>query len=81
MTKAEWVASDLGFERDWASEYQEKKHDGSSYIVRVYRLKTNSHTFRLECDNYYGRSKLYRDGIYQGDIEFVYETLPLLIEA
>ena len=79
MTKAEWVASDLNFVRDWASEYTLKKHDGGDYTVRVFRLEKNGNEFRLECDNYYGRSVLFRNGNKLGDIEHRYEDLPIIV--
>lgn len=79
MTKAEWIACDIGFIRDYAADIEKKKHDGRSYTVRVFKLEKNGNRFLLECDSYYGYSVLYRNGNKYGDIECRYEDLPNIV--
>lgn len=81
MTKAEWVAGDLGFERDYGNDKKAEKHDGSCYEIRAFKLEKNGNTFVLLCDNYYGASVLYRNGNRIGDIEYRYEDLPGIVAA
>ena len=81
MTKAECVAGDLNFQRDYSSEFTRKRHDGRDYTVRVFRLEKNGNEFRLECDSYYGYSVLFRNGNKLGDIEYRYEDLPTIVAA
>ncbi len=79
MTKGECVLMDCGFNRVPNEDMTEKKHDGSNYAIRVYRAEMNGNIYRALCESYYGSTKLYRDGKYMGDFEYVYEDIPRVL--
>lgn len=81
MTKGECILMEMNFERDYSSDREEKKHDGSSYTVRVYRADYSGNYWKAECDSYYGRTMLFVNGKFVGEYETRYEQIRSLIES
>ena len=75
MTKTECVTDEFGFKRVRMNDFQEEKHDGSFYTVRVLEAVIEGVKFTLHCDNYYGRAILFYNGQKYGDIEQNYDRL------
>ena len=79
MTKAECVLPDLGFKRVPERDMQDKKHDGSSFTIRVWKALINGHFWTIHCDSYYGRSIVFCDEMNYGDYEYRYKRLAGLV--
>lgn len=74
MTKAECVC-EKWFSRAYDCDFEEEKHDGSLYAVRVWKAEIEGVKFDLHCDNYYGRSILFDNGKRYADIEQRYDQM------
>lgn len=76
MTKTECVIGDIGFERVYNLDSKADRHDGSKFVIRyfVYRDE-NDVEWVFRCESYYGSARLFRNGVFQGDFETVYETI------
>lgn len=80
MTKVECICENFGFVRVPELDWQEEKHNGSLYTIRVWKSQYDGVWFALHCDNYYGRSVLFDNGKRFADIEQRYDQLGEFLE-